>query len=161
ERGEADAAFDFARGVLAREARALLAVVGKLERAFEQRAHVNVFAYDLTGGGRLAAPDEVAAAQLFGREADRPCDFVQVSFEGEDALRSAEAAEGSVRRRVRGDGARAYADVRAVVRPGGVDCAAREDDCRQSSVCAAVNDEVYVHADESSVARDGGAVSRA
>ena len=94
-----------------------------------------------------AGLDEVAAAELVGREADGGGDLVHVALEREDALRRAEAAERAVRRRVRRDRAAADADVRAEVRPGGVDRAARQHDGRQRAVGAAVDREVDVHRD--------------
>ena len=102
--------------------------------------------------------DEVAAAELLGRQADGGGDLVHVPLEREDALRRAEAAERAVRRDVGGDGAAAHAHVRARVRPRGVDGAARQHDRRQRAVRAAVDREVDVHRDEPPVGRDRGAM---
>ena len=94
------------------EPRALLVVVGELERAREDRVHVDLVAHHLPDRARLPGLDEVAAAQLVGREADRRRDAVHVPLEREDALRRAEAAEGAVRRNVGRHRAAADADVR-------------------------------------------------
>ena len=69
------------------------------------------------------------------------------------ALRRAEAAERAVRRRVRRHRAAADAHVRAEVRTGGVDGAARQHDRRQRAVGAAVDDELDVHRQQPAVAR--------
>ncbi len=74
--------------------------------------------------------EEVAAAKLFGGEADGVGDLVHVAFEGEEGLRGSEAAEGAVRRDVGGHGLGADADVRPLVGAGGVDGGARKDDGR-------------------------------
>src|SRR5580700_1988465 len=81
-----------------------------------------------------------------------------MAFEREDALRSAESAEGAVRWHVGGDGAAANADVGAVIGACGVDGATGEDDRRKSFVGAAVDGEVDLHGEESAVAGDGGFV---
>ena len=67
----------------------------------------------LAGGGVVAGGEEVAAAEFFGREADDLGDLVHVALEGEDGLRRAEAAEGSVGRDVGGHGFGADGEVRA------------------------------------------------
>ncbi len=87
-------------------------------------------------------------------------DFVQVAFEREDALRRAEAAKGSVRRHVRRNGATLDANVRAKVWPGGVNRSARQHDRRERGVSSAVNDEIYLHAEQFSFARDSRAMLR-
>src|ERR1700677_1915589 len=89
--------------------------------------HVDWVVEKLAGGGAVAGGEEVAAAQLLGSEADDLGDFVHVAFEREDALRSAEAAEGAVGRNVSGHRFGADRHVGPVVGAGGVDCAARED----------------------------------
>jgi len=102
--------------------------------------------------------DEVAAAQFVRREADDLGDAVEMALEREDALRRSESAEGAVRRHIGGDGAAANAHVGAVVRTGGVNRAARENDRRKSFVGAAVNGEVDFDREELAIAREGGLV---
>ena len=53
---------------------------------------------------RIAGGEEVAAAELFGREADGVGDLVHVALEREEGLRGAEAAKGAVGRDVGGHG---------------------------------------------------------
>jgi hypothetical protein len=65
-----------------------------------------------------------------------------VALEGEDALRCAESAEGSVRRDVCCHRFCANRDVRPVVRTGGVDGASGEDYWREGGVGSAVDGEV-------------------
>ena len=74
-------------------------------------------------------------------------------LEREQALRRAEAAKRAVRRRVGRHRAAAQPHVRAEVRPGGVNGAARQHDRRQRAVRAAVDHEVDVHREQPSVAR--------
>ena len=85
----------------------------------------------------------------------RPDDFgdaVEMAFEREDALRSAESAEGAVRRHVGGDSAAANSHVGAVIGTCGVNGAAGENDRRKSFVGAAVDGEVDFHGEEFAVA---------
>ena len=97
--------------------------------------------------------DEIAAAELVGRQPDRGGDLVHVPLEREEALRRAEAAERAVRRHVGRDRASAHAHVGARVRPRRVDRPARQDDRRQRAVGAAVDGEVDVHREQAAVAR--------
>ena len=76
-------------------------------------------------------------------------------------LRRAEAAEGAVRGRVGGHGARADVHVVDVVGPCRVDAPSREDDLRERRVRAAVDHEVDVHRDDASVPGHRGKVARA
>src|ERR1700693_6103022 len=89
--------------------------------------HVDRVAEELAGGSAVAGGKEVAAAGLFGGGGGDLCDPVHVAFEGEDALRGAEAAEGTVGRDVGGHGFGADCDVGPVIGAGGVDGAAGED----------------------------------
>ena len=134
--------------VLAREPLALRAVVGQRQRAIEQRRHVDRLADHLADRQRLARTDEIAPAELLGRQADGRGNLVHVPLEREDALRRAEAAKRAVRRqrwsRPRGR-ARARSDKQ--YGPGRVDRAARQHDRRQRAVRAAVDHEVDVHGD--------------
>ena len=93
------------------ELRALGVVVGFFECASQEVLHVDWIGEELAGGGAVAGGEEVAAAEFFGREAYDFGDLVHVAFEGEDALRGAEAAEGSVGRDVGGHGFGADGDV--------------------------------------------------
>ena len=131
--------------VLPREAFNFRAVVGKLERSLHQPAHVHLFADHLPGGGGLPCAEEIAAAKLLRAQAHRARHLVQVALERKGALGRAEAAKSAVRRRIGGDGVAADANVRANVRPGGVNGAAREHHRRQSSVGAPVNHEINFH----------------
>ncbi len=136
-------------------------VVGFFERAGEQMLHVDRVFEELAGGCAVAGGEEVAAAQLFRGEADDLGDLVHVAFEREDALRSAEAAEGSVGRDVGGDGFGADGEVGPVIRAGRVDGAAGEDDGRERHVGAAVDGEVDLAGEEFAVFADGGAMAGA
>ena len=140
---------------------ALGVVVGLFEGAGEQVLHVDWVAEELAGGGAVAGGEEVAAAEFFGGEADDFGDLVHVAFEGEDALRGAEAAEGSVGRDVGGHGFGADGEVGPVVGAGGVDGAAGEDDGGEGDVGAAVDGEVDLAGEEFAVFRDGGAMAGA
>src|ERR1035438_3980430 len=93
----------------------------------------------------LALVDEVAAAQFFGSEANYLSYAIEVAFQGEDALRGAEAPEGAVGGHVGGYGAAADADVGAMVGACGVDGTAGEDYLRERGVGAAIDGEVDVH----------------
>ena len=148
-------------GVFAVELCAFGVVVGLFEGAGEQVLHVDGVVEELAGGGAVAGGEEVAAAELFRGEADDFGDLVHVALEGEDALRSAEAAEGSVGRDVGGDGFGADGQVGPVVGAGGVDGAAGEDDGGEGHVGAAVDGEVDFSGEEFAVFADGGAMARA
>ena len=123
----------------------LRAIVRQRERAIQQRPHVDRFLDGLPDGERVARPDEVAAAEFLRREPHGRRHPVHVALEREQTLGRAEAAERAVRRHVGGDRAAADADVRARVRPPGVNRPAREHDRRQRAVRAAVDREVDVH----------------
>ena len=151
EGGEADAALDGAGGVFAVELGALGVVVGLFEGAGEEVLHVDGVGEELAGGGAVAGGEEVAAAEFFGGEADDVGDLVHVAFEGEDGLRGAEAAEGSVGRDVGGHGLGADGEVRPVVGAGGVDGAAGEDDGGEGGVGSAVDGEVDLAGEELAV----------
>ncbi len=123
--------------------------------------HVYWVAEELAGRGAVAGGEEVAAAEFFGGEADDLCDLVHVAFEGEDALRGAESAEGPVRGDVGRHGFGADCDVGPVVGAGGVDGAAGEDYRGESGVGSAVDGEVDLSGEELAVLRYGGAVAGA
>ncbi len=136
-------------------------VVGLFEGAGEQVLHVDRVGEELAGGGAVAGGEEVAAAELFGGEADDFGDLVHVALEGEDALRGAESAEGSVGRDVGGHGFGADGEVGPVIGAGGVDGAAREDYGGERGVGSAVDGEVDLSGEEFAVLRYGGAVAGA
>ncbi len=144
-----------------REARDFLAIVRQHQRPIEQQLHLDRLAHDLADGARLVLLDEVAPAQLVGREPDRVGDDVHVALEREEALRRAEPAKRAVRRRGRRHDAAANAHVRTEVRTRGVQRAAREHDRRQRAVRAAIQHEVDVHREQPPVAIDDGPVPRA
>ena len=100
ESGEAYASLDGAGGVFAVELGAFGVIVGFFECPREQVLHVDGVVEELARGGAAASAEKVAAAELFWCEADDFGDLVHVALEGEDALRCAEAAEGSVGRDV-------------------------------------------------------------
>ena len=161
EGGEADAALDGAGRVFAVELFAFGVVVGFFEGSGEEMLHVDRVAEELAGGGAVAGGEEIAAAELFGGEADDLRDLVHVAFEGEDALRGAESAEGSVGRDICCHRFGADCDVGPVVGAGGVDGAAGEDYGREGGVGAAVDGEVDLSGEEFAVLRYGGAVTGA
>ena len=160
EGGEADALPHRQRRVDRGEAFALRVVVGDRHRAIEQRGHVDRIADHLADRARLPGADEIAAAQLVRRQTDGGRDAIHVALEREQALRRAEAAKRAVRRRVGRDGAAAEPHVRAEVRPGGVNRAARQHDRRQRAVGAAVDHEVDLHAEQPAVGRHRGPMPR-
>src|SRR5580704_13916240 len=116
-------------------------------------------AEELAGRGAVAGGEEVAAAELFGCEADDFCDLVHVALEGEDALRGTESAEGPVGVYVGGHGFGADGDVGPVVGARGVDGAAGEDYGGEGGVGSAVDGEVDLSGQEFAVLRYGGAVA--
>src|ERR1700724_3508332 len=81
-------------------------------------------------------------------------------LECENALRGAEAAESPMRRRIRGHGAAANANVRAVIRPRSMNCPARQDNRRKRLVRTAVDRKINIHRDKLAVARDPCAMPR-
>ncbi len=117
-------------------------VIAELERAVEQSVQINLFFDDLSGRSRFAFFQKVAAAQFFRRQADSLRDLIEVAFHREDALRSAEAAKGSVWRMIGGNGFAANSDGWPVVRPGGVNCSARQHYRRKRRINSAVNREI-------------------
>ena len=161
EGGEAYAAFDGAGGVFFFELGALGVVIGLFEGSGEERLHVYGVGEELACGRAVAGGEEVAAAELFWGEAYNFGDLVHVALEGEDALRGAEAAEGSVGRDVGGHRFGADGEVRPVVGAGGVDRSAGEDDGGEGCVGPAVDGEVDLAGEEFAVFADGGAVAGA
>jgi len=161
EGGEADAALDDVGWVFAFELLAFGVVVELFERSREEVLHVDRIFEELTGCGVVAGAEEVAAAKLFGGETYYSGDLVHVAFEGEDALWSTEAAEGSVRRNICCHRFGADGHVRPVIRTGGVDGAAGEDYGRECSVGSAVDGEVDLAGEEFAFLADGGAVTGA
>ncbi len=123
--------------------------------------HVDRVFEDLARGGAAAGGEEVAAAEFFRREADDFGDLVHVAFEGEDALRSAEAAEGSVGRDVGGHGFGADGEVGPVIWAGGVDGSAGEDDRGECHVGAPVDGEIDFAGEEFAFFADCGAMAGA
>src|ERR1044071_396510 len=160
ERCETDALLLSRILIRLRELLLLRLVIGQLEGATEQSFQINFFVNHLAGRRRFAFVDEVAAAKLFRAESDCLRYLVQVTFERKDALRRTEAAKCSVRRHVRRHSAALDADVRAKIWPGGVNRAAREDDGREGGISSAVNDEIYLHAEQLSFTRDSRAMLR-
>ena len=146
--------------VLAGKPRGLLLVAGQLERAIEEPRHVHRLAQDLPDGVRLAGGDEVTPAELVGGQTRGRRDAVHLQFEREDRLRRSEAAKRAVRRGRGRDRLRADADVGTVVRTGGVNRPARQDDGRQRAIRAAVDDELDVHGQQPAVGVDRRAVPR-
>ncbi len=161
EGGEAYASLDGAGGVFAVELLAFGVVVGLFERSGEQVLHVDGVVEELAGGGAVAGGEEVAAAEFFGGEADDFGDLVHVAFEGEDALRGAESAEGSVRRDVGCHRFGADGHIGPVVGAGSVDGASGEDYWRERGVGSAVDGEVDLSGEEFAVFADCGAVAGA
>ena len=84
-----------------------------------------------------------------------------MTFERKNALWSAKAAKRTVRRHVGRDNAAANANIWAVVRASGMNCAARENDGRERQIRAAVESEINIHPEEFAVARYGRAMARA
>src|ERR1700678_896357 len=116
---------------------------------------------ELAGCGSVAGGEEVAATEFFGCESDDFGDLVHVAFEGEDALGCAESAEGSVRRNICCHRFCANGNVGPVIRTGGVDGAAGEDDRGEGGVGTAVDGEVDLSGSKFAFLRYGGAVTGA
>ena len=123
--------------------------------------HVHFFVNDLAKGEGLPFADKISAAEFFRGETDDCGNAVEMTFESEDALRSAEAAESAVGRRVGGDGAAADADIGTFVRAGGMNGATGENDGGKSFVGAAVEREVDIHGEEFAFTGEGGAMAGA
>src|ERR1700721_2392010 len=126
ECGKANASLYGVPGVWLRESLAFLVIAAQFESAFEQFVHSHFFVDHLAHGKRLALVNEIAAAQLFRREADDGGHPIEMAFEREDALRRAETAKGPVRRSIGGHHTALNQNVWASVRPGGVNRAARQ-----------------------------------
>ena len=135
-------------------------VAVRVKRLRQQRLHVDCVGERLARRGAVASGEEVAAAKLFRREADRTGDLVHVAFEREQALRRAEAAERTVRRNVGGHRLCVHAQVRPLVGARGVDGAARKHDGRERGVGAAIDRKVDGAAEQLAVLRHGRAVTR-
>src|SRR5689334_18022133 len=84
-----------------------------------------------------------------------------MTFQGKDALRRAESAEGAVRWQIRGERAAVDANIRAEIRARGVDRSARKYDRRQGTVSAAIDYKFDLHRHQFSVFRDCRFVTRA
>ena len=80
----------------------------------------------LIGRGRHPLVQQVAPAEFVGSQADGFRHMVHVPLQREQALRSAEAAEGAVRRSVGGVRFGVDADVGPEIRAAGMDSAARK-----------------------------------
>src|SRR5437868_5733958 len=117
-------------------------VIAQLESSLHKPFHVHRLVNHLARGRRFAFLYEVAQTKLFRTQAHRFSHLIQMSLKRKDALRRAEAAKSSVRRNIRGNRLASYANVRAIVWPGGVNRAARENDRRKSSVSSAVHYEI-------------------
>src|SRR6185503_10457401 len=99
--------------------------------------------------------NEVATSKLLRRQAHRMGHFVHVSFEREDALRSAKTAKRAVRWNVCGDRATVNANIGTDVWTSGMNRSARKHDGRQCAVSAAIDDEVNLDGEELAIFRDG------
>ena len=104
---------------------------------------------------------KIAAAKFFRRQADRGGHLVHLPFQREDALRRAESSKRAVRRIGGGKRAAADADVRARIRTGGVNHAARQHDGGERRVGTSVDVEIDFHGHQFAVARDAGTMPRA
>ena len=136
-------------------------IVGKFQSPFEQTIQINIFLDGLFRCGRLAGLQKISAADFDGRNPYDLSDAVHVAFHSEKALRRAESAEGSVRRRIGGNRLRANAHIGPVIRTTGMDSAARKDDRRERRVRSTIDGELDFAAENSSVFTDGGTVARA
>ena len=161
KRRQGDAFLHLAARVFLGEAPALGVIVAELESAIEERRHVNLFPHHLPHRQRFTLADKIAAAEFFRREAERFGDLVHLPLQREDALGGAEAAEGAVRREVRGHRLAADAHVGAEVRSGGVDGPPRQHHRRERGISAAIDEELDVHGQQLAVTRDRSAMPRA
>src|SRR5262245_50969585 len=107
-----------------------------------------MLAYQLAGRGCFAFVNEVTTTKLFGRQADRVCDFIQMTLEREDALRRTKTAERTVWRNISGNRSTLDAHVWTNIWAGCVNCAARKDDGRKRTVCATVDYKLDLHRQE-------------
>ncbi len=144
-------------GLLAELADAL--VLGSLGGALQHLRGAHALTQALPGGRRVALAIHPAGSQLRGREAQRIGGAGHLELRGELDLRRPEAPEGTVGRRVRGHGAAADARVRAVVRPAGMEDAARQHHRRKRAVGASVHDDLDVLGDEVAVCIHAGAIA--
>src|SRR5271163_3799468 len=120
---------------------------------------VDIVLDDLAGRGLLALLQEIAAAEFLRAESDDLGDLVHVPFQGEEALRSAEAAKSAVRRDIGRDRPGVHAKIRPPVWTASVNRGAGEHDRRKCNVRSAVNDEVDFAAEQDAVFRYRSAMS--
>jgi hypothetical protein len=109
-------------------------------------------------GCRVALAVHPAAAQVERRGVEGVGDAVDLHLGGELGLRRAEAAEGAVRRRVRGHRPTGDPHVRAPIRPAGVQHAARQHDRGERAVRAAVHDDLDLLGDQLAGVRHAGSM---
>src|SRR5258706_8921036 len=95
-------------------------IVAQFECPVQQTIHVDLLVNHLIGRRRLAFFDEVAAAKLFRSQTYSLGDFIQLPLERKNTLWRAATSESTVRRHVRRHCPTLDADIRAVVRAGGV-----------------------------------------
>src|SRR5438270_7415071 len=100
ECGEADTSLHWSARILASKAFALGVVVAELEGSIHQLLHVHRFPNYLANCQCFAGVDEVATTEFIGCEVKPFSDFVHVSFQRKNGLRSAEATEGAMRRMI-------------------------------------------------------------
>ena len=131
--------------VLFRKPLALGVIIAHLERAIQQAFHVDTFTNRLTGRSRLSLLNKVAPTKFFGSQTNRLRNFIHLTFQPKDTLRRAESAERTVRRHVRRYCSAVNANMRAEVRPGGVNRAARKHDRRERAIRAAIDHKVDLH----------------
>ena len=105
--------------------------------------------------------NEIPPTKLFWRESNSLRDFVHVSLEREDALRSTETSECAMRRNVRSNGLTVNPDVGADVWTSGVNRSSRKDDVRERAISTTVDHEINFHREQLAVFTYRGLVTSA
>ncbi len=133
-------------------------IIGEFECAFQHLIEHDRVMDHLIGRRRHSLVQQVAPAELVGSHADGLRHMIHVPLHRKQALRSAEAAEGTVRRRVRGVRLGVDANARPEVGAACMDGAARQHRGGQGGVGAPIGDELDLGGEQFTVCADRGAV---
>src|SRR5438552_2960729 len=131
---------------------------GCLGGALEDLLGSHALPQHLAGWCLVADPVQVPTTDLERAQPERFGEPAELDLRGELDLRRAEAAEGTVRRRIGPRGASPDPDVRAAVRPAGMDRSATEDHRGERAVRPAIHDDVDVLGDQRAIGLDAGPV---
>src|SRR6266481_1581433 len=152
---------DWSQRVLLRETGFLCGVVRKFECSIKKFSQINFFANRLLGGCGLTRLEEIAAPDFYRRKSHNLRDAIHMPLHREQTLWRAKPSKCPVRRSICRHGLPTNADIGPIIGTTRVNCAPRQDYGRQRRVCAAINREVDLSAQNLSVLADRGAVTRA